>query len=125
MAKKKPRPRDRRSQAFEYQVNIAFDPRDGIYVARVPELENCHTHGDSPEEALTNAKEAIELWIETAQERKIPIPEPMSLRKFSGKFVVRAQEDLHASLAREALRSGKSMNELAVELLSKGLKKVS
>ena len=28
MAKKKPRPRDRRSQAFEYQVNIAFDPRD-------------------------------------------------------------------------------------------------
>ncbi len=124
MAKKPTRPRDRRIQAFEYQVNIAFDPQDGLFVARVPELENCHSHGNSPEEALSHAKEAIELWIETAREKKIPIPEPMSQRKFSGKFVVRSEEGLHASLAREALRSGKSMNELVVELISKGLKKI-
>lgn len=48
-------------EVLEYQVNIAFDPRDKIYVARVPELDNCHTHGATPEEALKNAKEAIEL----------------------------------------------------------------
>lgn len=109
---------------LEYQVNIAFDPRDQIYVARVPELENCHTHGDTPEEALRNAEEAIDLWIETAKEKHLDIPEPFSRKKFSGKFVVRTPEDLHATLAKEALRRGKSMNELTVELLQKGLKNV-
>ena len=110
-------------EPLEYQVNVSFDPRDQIYVARVPELENCHAHGTTPEEAIQNAKEVIDLWLETAREKKIPIPEPMGRKKFSGKFVVRAPEDLHASLAQEALRRGKSMNELAVELLSKVKKK--
>ncbi len=108
-----------------YQVNIAFDPRDNIYIARIPELENCHTHGSTPEEALRNAEEAIELWLETAQENKFEIPEPLSQKKFSGKFVVRTPEELHATLAQEALRRGKSMNELTVELLRKALKNVS
>lgn len=107
---------------LEYQVNIAFDPRDDIYVARVPELDNCHTHGSTPEEALRNAEEAIELWLETARDSGIEIPEPLSRREFSGKFVVRTPAELHATLAQEALRRGKSMNELAVELLSKALK---
>ena len=51
--------RARKAEVLEYQVNIAFDPRDGIFVARVPELENCHTHGKTAEEALSNAREAI------------------------------------------------------------------
>jgi predicted RNase H-like HicB family nuclease len=110
--------------AFEYQVNISFDVKDQIYVARVPELENCHSHGNSPEEALKNANEAIELWLQVAREESIEIPEPMSRKKFSGKFIVRTPEDLHATLAQEALRRGQSMNELTVELIRKGLKRV-
>ena len=92
-------------------------------MARVPELDNCHTHGGTPEEALNNAKEAIELWIETAEKRKRPIPEPTSRKKFSGKFVLRTSPELHATLAKQALQSGKSMNELAEELLDSGLRK--
>lgn len=118
----KPR-KTQKNGVLEYQVNISYDPRDGIYVARVPELENCHTHGSTAEEALENAKEAIELWIETAKDKRIAIPEPTFRKKFSGKFVVRTPEQLHATLAQEAIRRGKSMNELAVELLQKGLKK--
>src|SRR5689334_15854091 len=97
---------------LEYQVNISFDPRDNLYVARVPELENCHSHGETQEEALANAKVAIELWLETAKEKGIPIPLPMSQRKFSGRFVLRTSEELHAGLAQEAIRQGKSMNDL-------------
>lgn len=116
--------KNRKQRELEYQVNIAFDPRDDIYVTRVPELENCHTHGSTPEEALRNAEEAIELWLETAKDNGIEIPEPLSQKKYSGKFVVRTPEKLHATLAQEALRRGKSMNELAVELLRKALKNV-
>ena len=110
-------------EVLEYQVNIAFDPRDKIYVARIPELENCHTHGATPEDALKNARDAIELWIETAEKRRKPIPEPTSRRKFSGKFVLRTSPELHAALAKQALQNGKSMNELAEEILDNALKK--
>jgi|GEM_PF-1363547 len=113
-----------RSSVFEYQVNIVFDPRDGIYVARVPELENCHSHGDTPEQALTRAREAIELWIETARRRKMPVPEPVSRRKFSGRFVLRTSEDLHARLAQVAMGKGQSMNDLVVEILEERLRRV-
>ncbi len=115
--------KNKKVEVLEYQVNIAFDPRDKIYIARVPELENCHTHGATPEEALRNAKEAIELWIETAEKRKRPVPEPITQKKFSGKFVLRTSPKLHAALAKQALQTGKSMNEVAEELLESGLKK--
>jgi len=122
MAKSKAK--NKKHEELEYQVNIAFDPRDNIYVARVPELENCQTHGSTPEEALRNAEEAIELWLETAREEGVEVPEPLSRKKYSGKFIVRTPEELHATLAQEALRRGKSMNELTVELLRKALKNV-
>jgi predicted RNase H-like HicB family nuclease len=77
----------------------------------MPELENCHSHGDTPEEAIRNVKEAIDLWLETARDESIPIPEPLGRKKFSGKFVVRAPEDLHATLAQEALRRGRAAAE--------------
>ena len=108
---------------LEYQVNIVFDPRDKIFVARAPELENCHTHGRTPEEAISNAQEAIKLWIETAKEKKIPIPPPTNRRQFSGKFILRASSELHATLAKEAIRRGKSMNDLVVSLLKNSLAK--
>ncbi len=37
-------------------------------------------HGESDEAALANAKEAIQLWIDTAAEFGDPIPEPKGRR---------------------------------------------
>ncbi len=124
-AKAKTKHRTTAPHALEYQVQIYFDPRDDIYVAQVPELENCHTHGATPEDAIRNAREAIELWLETARRHRIPIPEPLARKrlkkKFSGRFVLRAPSEVHAHLAQAALRRGKSMNDLAVDLIKEGL----
>ncbi|MBI2251621.1 MAG: type II toxin-antitoxin system HicB family antitoxin [Armatimonadetes bacterium] len=38
--------------------------KEGFY-AYCPELEGCHSQGDTFEEVLTNIKEAIELYLET------------------------------------------------------------
>lgn len=124
MAKAATKKKAVQSETLEYQVNIAFDARDKIYVARVPELENCHSHGITPEEALSHVQEAIELWMETARAEKIPIPEPISRKKFSGKFVLRTSAELHAQLVQAALVHGKSMNDLVVEILQEKIKEV-
>lgn len=64
---------------LKYEVSMSWSPRDGVYVARVPELPGCMAHGHTYEEALANAQDAMRLWIETAREDGEPIPEPRSL----------------------------------------------
>src|SRR3989338_4667700 len=96
----------KKKSTLEYQINISYDTRDEIYVARMPELENCHSHGNTAEDALNNAREAIKLWLETAKKQGISIPTPISRKKFSGKFVLRTSSGIHANLAQEALRQG-------------------
>jgi predicted RNase H-like HicB family nuclease len=63
-----------------YEIIIYWSGEDGVYVAEVPELPGCSAHGESYESALSNAKDAIALWIETAKEFNDPIPEPKGRR---------------------------------------------
>ena len=63
-----------------YEVIIYWNREDDAYIAEVPQLAGCAAHGDSQEEALRNAHDAISLWIETAREFGDPIPEPVGRR---------------------------------------------
>lgn len=45
----------------------------------VPDLPGCYSAGDSLDEALANAREAIEAWIETALDIGAAVPAPSSL----------------------------------------------
>jgi len=64
----------------KYEVIIYWSKEDDAYIAEVPQLAGCAAHGDSQEEALRNAQDAIGLWIETAREFGDPIPEPIGRR---------------------------------------------
>lgn len=59
-----------------YEVSIYWSDADDAFVAQVPELPGCMAHGVSREEALMNAEDAIQAWIETAEEFGDPIPQP-------------------------------------------------
>jgi predicted RNase H-like HicB family nuclease len=70
-----------RSKAMHrYEIIIFRSNEDDGFIADVPELPDCKAHGDSPQEALHNAQEAIELWLDTAREFGDPIPEPKGRR---------------------------------------------
>lgn len=60
-----------------YSINIQWSNRDQAYIANVPELPGCKTHGDTYEEAFNNILEVMELWIEAAEEAGESIPQPM------------------------------------------------
>jgi len=55
--------------------SIVLTPEEGGYVATVPALPGCNTEGDTLEEAINNAREAIELYLEVLKDRGEPIPE--------------------------------------------------
>lgn len=65
---------------YRYEIIIYWSNEDGAFIAEVPELPGCTAHGDSPEGALKNAQEAIQLWIDTAREFGDPVPEPKGKR---------------------------------------------
>ncbi len=64
----------------KYEVIIYWSTEDEAFIAEVPQLAGSAAHGDSQEEALRNAQDAISLWIETAKEFGDPIPEPVGRR---------------------------------------------
>ena len=63
-----------------YEIIIYWSNEDNVFIAEVPELPGCMAHGNSYEEALANAKEAIHLWIDAAKEFGDPVPTPKGQR---------------------------------------------
>ncbi|PPS45128.1 type II toxin-antitoxin system HicB family antitoxin [Chroococcidiopsis sp. TS-821] len=56
---------------------LLYPGEDGYFVVEVPSLPGCITQGKTREEALTNAEEAITLYIEVLQERGETIPDDL------------------------------------------------
>lgn len=54
---------------------------DGFFVADCPEIQGCHTQGNTLEEAITNIRDAIKLHLKILKEKKqyIPTYQPISL----------------------------------------------
>ena len=51
------------------------EPDEGGYWVKVPALPGCATQGETVEEALTNAKEAIEAYVLSLKDRGLVVPE--------------------------------------------------
>jgi len=52
------------------KVSVVVEKDNFGYYAYSPELEGCHTQGDSFEEVMANIKEAVELYLETLSEEE-------------------------------------------------------
>ena len=60
----------------KYELIIYWSKDDNAFVVDVPELPGAMADGASYEEAVTNAQEVIQEWIETAKSIGRAIPEP-------------------------------------------------
>lgn len=59
-----------------YHINVFWSAEDECWIADVPDLRPCSAHGDNPSQAIAEAEVAIALWLETAKEHGLTIPEP-------------------------------------------------
>jgi predicted RNase H-like HicB family nuclease len=66
-----------------YELVIFWDDSDQLFIVDVPELAGCMAHGRTKSEAIMNAEAAIDLWIETAREDQVPVPEPRGRLMFA------------------------------------------
>ena len=59
-----------------YEITLWWSEEDRVFVAEVPELPGCVAHGDSEAEAIAHVKDAMQLWIDVAEEAGDPVPAP-------------------------------------------------
>jgi predicted RNase H-like HicB family nuclease len=58
-----------KAMAEPREVEFVFEPQEeGGYHVYAPDLPGLHTEGDSLDEALENAREALELYVEGVRE---------------------------------------------------------
>lgn len=103
-----------------YTIELSKHPGEGWFV-RVRELPGCMSQGDSAEEALEMIHEAMVLWLETALEDGLAIPEPRLEEDYSGKFVLRLPRALHRDLAEKAKEDSVSLNQFVSASLAQAV----
>jgi predicted RNase H-like HicB family nuclease len=65
---------------MKLRLVVEKDSETGRYSAVYPELPGCASAGDTEQEAIANAKEALELWFEPTE---IPLPKNAKLVEVS------------------------------------------
>jgi len=68
-----------------YPIIIEAGSETGAYGVIVPDLPGCFSAGDTLNKALSNATEAITLWIEDAIKRGCPVPDPSSFEQLQAR----------------------------------------
>ena len=69
-------------KVLNYRILLKEEPEGG-YTVRVPSLEGCITYGGTVAEAKENAREAIELCIESLEADNLPIPSDDDFLEYS------------------------------------------
>jgi predicted RNase H-like HicB family nuclease len=54
---------------------VLYPGEDGYWVAECPSLPGCITQGHTREEAVANAREAIDAYVAALQQDQLPVPE--------------------------------------------------
>jgi predicted RNase H-like HicB family nuclease len=66
-----------------YTVLIFWSDEDNCYLVHLPEFpsQKYHTHGDSYEEAMQNAREVLELLVEEYRQEGKSLPKPINVEQ--------------------------------------------
>lgn len=102
---------------FKYKVEVYWSEEDKCFIANIPELEGCKTHGETAIEAMEMAQEAIEGYVEMLEDLGDKIPVPLSVKECSGRLTLRMSSLLHRDLSSQADIEKSSLNDLIVKKL--------
>jgi predicted HicB family RNase H-like nuclease len=106
-------------QSDRYTYKIIWSEEDKEYVGLCVEFPGLSWLAGKAELALKGIRELVDDIINDMKESGESPPDPLSSRKFSGKFVVRIPPNVHRRLAMQAAEEGISLNRLISAKLSR------
>ncbi len=103
--------------ADRYTYRVTWSEEDGEFVGLCAEFPSLSWLAPSQAEALSGIVEVVEEVLADLHQSGDPIPEPISAKRYSGKFQIRIPPDRHRALAVQAAESGISLNRLVNDRL--------
>lgn len=106
------------SQIDHYTYRVTWSEDDSEYVGLCAEFMSLSHLASTPEKALRGIRKVIADVAEDMAANGEAVPEPLSSRQYSGKFMVRVPPEVHRQLALEAAEADISLNRLVSAKLS-------
>jgi predicted RNase H-like HicB family nuclease len=110
-------------QNERYTYRVTWSEEDQEYIGLCAEFPSLSWLDVSPEAALAGIRGLVVEVVADLQANNETVPEPLSTKRYSGRFLVRVPPEVHRRLAVEAAEAGISLNRLASAKLSQ-LKRV-
>ena len=101
-----------------YTYRVTWSEEDKEYVGLCAEFPSLSWLALSQEEALTGIRQVVSEVVADMKINGEEVPEPIAIRRYSGKFMIRIPPESHRRLVLEAAEAGISLNRLASEKLS-------
>ena len=101
-----------------YTYRVTWSEEDEEYVGLCAEFPSLSWLEKIPEKALSGIRKVVRETVADLKKSKEAIPDPISSRSYSGKFMVRVPPEVHRMLAIKAAESGVSINRLVSSKLS-------
>jgi len=101
-----------------YTYRVTWSEEDQEHVGLCAEFPSLSWLEKNPEKALAGIRKLVRSSVKDMAASKEAVPEPISARSFSGKFMVRVPPQTHRMLTIQAAESGVSLNRLIASKLS-------
>ena len=101
-----------------YTYRVTWSEEDKEYVGLCVEFPGLSWLASVQEEALAGIRQLVAEVVADIKISGEAVPEPIAIRRYSGKFMIRIPPDSHRRLVLEAAEAGVSLNRLASAKLS-------
>ncbi|HSW00747.1 MAG TPA: toxin-antitoxin system HicB family antitoxin [Sedimentisphaerales bacterium] len=102
----------------QYTYRVTWSQEDNQCVGLCAEFPSLSWLDGTPEKALRGIRKVVAEVVADLQSNSEPVPEPISQRRYSGKFMVRVPPEVHRKLALEAAEENVSLNRVISAKLS-------
>ena len=101
-----------------YTYRVTWSEDDKEYVGLCAEFPSLSWLDKTPEKALAGIRKLVKGCLTDMAKNKENIPEPIAIKSYSGKFMVRVPPETHRMLSMQAAESGISLNRLVSSKLN-------
>ena len=102
----------------KYTYRVTWSEEDGEYVGLCAEFPSLSWLAGTQTAALHGIRDTVKQVIQEMRGSGEKIPQPLAVRKYSGKFTVRITPQMHRKLLIEAAEEKVSVNRLISAKLS-------
>lgn len=101
-----------------YTYRVIWSEEDDQHIGLCAEFPSLSWLAATPEKALRGIRKVVAEVVQDMTASEEDVPEPLSSRRYSGKFMVRVPPKVHRQLAIEAAEEDISLNRLVSAKLS-------